>query len=116
LATLAGRPTTFDISGDYEEPVDKLCERDLIRLFQKVGFAEIHLQLHIDIGKTIALPWDTFIDTAPRPGAPTLRELFSSNFSDTEQRQFEDGLRAQVESGQLMERNTIAYLTARKPG
>jgi arsenite methyltransferase len=110
----AQMPSTLaEIKGN---PVTNFSERDLIVLIQKAGFAEIHLELHIDIGKTIAVPWDTFIDMAPRPGAPTLRELFSSHFSDIEQRQFEDGLRPQVESGQLTERNTIAYLTARKPG
>lgn len=99
-----------------KNPLTNFSERDLIRLFQKAGFEEIHLELHIDIATTSAIPWDTFIDTAPRPGAPTLRELFSSSFSDIEQRQFEGSLRAQVESGQLSERNTIAYLTARKSG
>jgi hypothetical protein len=81
---------------------------------QKAGFTEIHLELHIDIVKASPVPWDTFIDMAPRPGTPTLRELFSSHFSDIEKGQFEEGLRRQVELGQLVERNTIAYLTARK--
>jgi arsenite methyltransferase len=95
-------------------PLTNFSERDLIVLMQKAGFTEIHLELHIDIVKASPLPWDTFIDMAPRPGTPTLRELFSSHFSDIEQGQFEEGLRRQVELGQLVERNTIAYLTARK--
>lgn len=89
-------------------------ERDLIVLMQKAGFAEIHLELHIDIVAANPVPWETFIDIAPLPSTPTLRELFSSHFSDTEQRQFEEGLRTQVESGQISERHTIAYLTAKK--
>jgi arsenite methyltransferase len=105
--------TIAEIKGN---PLTNFSERDLIVLMQKAGFAEIHLELHIDIVKAIPVPWETFIDIAPLPGTPTLRELFSSHFSDIEQRQFEEGLRKQVESGQIMERSTIAYLTARKPG
>jgi len=90
-------------------------ERDLVVLFQRAGFPEVHLELHIDIRKSPAVPWDTFIDTAPRPGAPTLREIFAAEFSDAERRQFEEGLRPLVESGQHMERDAIAYLTAVKP-
>ena len=83
-------------------------------LFQKAGFTEIHLELHIDIRKAAPVPWDTFIDTAPRPDAPTLREIFASRLSDGEQRQFEEYLRPMVESGRHTERDAIAYLTAVK--
>ena len=102
------------IAAIKRNPLTNFSERDLIVLMQKAGFTEIHLELHIDIVKASPVPWDTFIDMAPRPGTPTLRELFSSHFSDIEQGQFEEGLRRQVELGQLVERNTIAYLTARK--
>jgi len=96
-------------------PLTNFSERDLIVLFQKAGFTEIHLELHIDIRKAAPLSWITFIDRAPRPDTPTLREIFSSHFSPTEQCQLEEALRAHVESGQLTERVTTAYLTARKP-
>jgi SAM-dependent methyltransferase len=91
-------------------------ERDLIAIFQKAGFIEIHLELHIDIRRQAGMPWDTFIDIAPRPGAPTLRELFALHLSGMELRQLEQGLRPLVESGQHTTRDTIAYLTAYKPG
>jgi ubiquinone/menaquinone biosynthesis C-methylase UbiE len=97
-----------------ENALTNFSERDLIVLVGNAGFREIHLELHIDIVKAIPVPWDTFIDIAPRPGTPTLRELFSSHFSAIEQSQFEGGLRRQVESGERTERSTIAYLTARK--
>ncbi len=96
-------------------PLTNFSERDLVVLFQRAGFPEVHLELHIDVRKSTAVPWDTFIDTAPRPGAPTLREIFAAEFSDAERRQFEEGLRPLVESGQHMERDAIAYLTAVKP-
>jgi ubiquinone/menaquinone biosynthesis C-methylase UbiE len=104
--------TLAEIQGN---PLTNFSERDLIVLFQKAGFPEVHLELHIDIRKTPATPWDTFIDTAPRPGAPSLRETFAALFSDAERRQFEEGLRPLVESGRHTERDAIAYLTAVKP-
>ena len=97
-------------------PLTNFSERDLIRLFQKAGFNEIHLELHIDIRKHAAVAWDTFIDIAPRPGTPAFREIFASSFSAEERRQFEESLRPLVESGDYMTRDTIAYLTADKPG
>jgi ubiquinone/menaquinone biosynthesis C-methylase UbiE len=96
-------------------PLTNFSERELIAIFQKAGFSEIHLEMHIDIRKAAAVSWDTYIDTAPRPGAPTLREVMTFRFSGSEQRQFEEGLRPLVESGRNLERDTIVYLTAIKP-
>jgi arsenite methyltransferase len=104
--------TMAEIQGN---PLTNFNERDLIVLFQNAGFSEIHLELHIDVRKGPAVPWDTFIDKAPRPGAPTLRELFASHLNATERNQLEKGLRPLVESGQHTEREAIAYLTAAKP-
>jgi SAM-dependent methyltransferase len=96
-------------------PLTNFSERELITIFEKAGFPEVHLELHIDVRKAAAVPWDTYIDIAPRPGAPTLREAMTSHLSEPEQRQFEEGLRPLVESGRNTERDTIAYLTAVKP-
>ena len=63
----------------------------------------------------LAVSWDMFIDMAPRPGTPTLREAMASHLSDTKRRQFEEGLWPLVESGPNVERDTLAYLTAVKP-
>jgi arsenite methyltransferase len=96
-------------------PITNFSERELITIFEKAGFPEVHLELHIDVRKAANLPWDTYIDIAPRPSAPTLREVMASHLSESEQRQFEEGLRPLVESGRNTERDTIAYLTAVKP-
>ena len=96
-------------------PLTNFSERDLIALFQDAGFTGIHLELHIDIRKGPAVPWDTFIDKAPRPGVPALREIFAARLSALERRQLEEWLRPLVESGRHTEREAIAYLTAVKP-
>ena len=95
-------------------PLTNFTERDLVTLFQKAGFSEIHLELHIDIRKQAAMPWDTFIDMAPRPGAPTLREILAAQLSGPQQLELEKGYRPMVETGQLTTRDTTAYLTAVK--
>jgi ubiquinone/menaquinone biosynthesis C-methylase UbiE len=93
-------------------PLTNFSEWDLVRLFQDVGFSGIHLELHIDVRKTPAMPWDTFINLAPHPLAPTLREILKTRFSAEEARQLESVLRPSVESGREIERNAVAYLTA----
>jgi arsenite methyltransferase len=93
-------------------PLTNFTERDLIAIFQKAGFIDIHLELHIDIRREAAMPWDTFIDIAPRPGAPTLREIFATHLTGQEQLELEKGIRPMVETGQLATRDTMAYLTA----
>jgi ubiquinone/menaquinone biosynthesis C-methylase UbiE len=96
-------------------PLTSFSERDLIALFQKAGFVEFHLELHIDIRQEGSMSWDTFIDIAPRPGTPTLREIFPSHLSAAEQLELEKGIRPMVEEGRLSTRSTMAYLTASKP-
>jgi arsenite methyltransferase len=86
-------------------PFTNFSEKDLIVWFQRVGFTDIHLELHIDICKSQPLQWDTFIDTASHPGAPTLREIFQAQFNEAERNEFEEAMRPSVESGQRIERS-----------
>jgi arsenite methyltransferase len=99
----------------FADPLTNFTERDLVALCQQAGFGEIHLELHIDVRKSATTSWDTFIDIAPRPNTPSLREILATRFNSEEQRQFEAELRPRVEAGQMFERDAIAYLTAVKP-
>lgn len=96
-------------------PLTNFTERDLVRLFQRAGFVEIHMELHIDARKAEAMAWNTFIDIAPMPGTPTLREVLADHLSEAERKLFEAGLRPVIESGDHTSQQAIAYLTARKP-
>jgi ubiquinone/menaquinone biosynthesis C-methylase UbiE len=96
-------------------PLTNFSERELIHMFELAGFPEVHLELHIDVRKPAPVPWDTFIDIAPRPGAPTLREVMASHLNAGEQRQLEAALRPAAEAGRNTVRDVIAYLTAVKP-
>jgi ubiquinone/menaquinone biosynthesis C-methylase UbiE len=96
-------------------PLTNFSERDLIAIIERAGFLHPHLELHIDIQKSIPMSWDTFLDSAHHPTAPTVQEILASQFTEKERHRFEEGLRPVVESGQILNRDVIAYLTAVKP-
>ena len=119
LARLMQRCRAAQLPSTMQEiqsnPLTNFTERDLIILFQLVGFTDIHMELHIDVRKGAAVPWNTFIDIAPRPGVPTLREVFAAHLNEAERQQVEQNLRPLVERGLHSERDVVAYLTAVKP-
>ena len=96
-------------------PLTNFSEWDLVGLFQDCGFSQIHLELHIDVRRTPAMPWSTFIEISPHPLAPSLREILAADFTPEEAKRFEAVLRPSVESGGESERDAIAYLTAVSP-
>jgi|GEM_PF-6304989 len=84
--------------------------------FEKVGFVETHLELNLDTRKAPSLPWKSFLDTAiilpRRPYAKFWRRVLR----EPERSHFEAALRPTVETGRLVYRDTIAYLSTVKPG
>jgi arsenite methyltransferase len=97
-------------------PLTNFSEHDLVTLFERAGFGDIHLEFHIDTRRLAAQSWDTILDAAPRPNTPTLREVLASRFTEDERRYFESVVRPQAESGQTFYRDNMAYLTAIKRG
>ncbi|WP_221312963.1 class I SAM-dependent methyltransferase [Granulicella aggregans] len=95
-------------------PLTNFSERDLVQLFRDAGFANVHMELHMDVKSGPAMPWSTFIEIAPQPGVPCLREIFEHHFTAAEVALLESGMRADVESGRLTGQNTNVYLTAEK--
>ncbi len=98
-----------------KNPLTNFSERDLLSIFQNAGFVELHLELHIDVMKQAPIAWDTYLDIAPRPDTPTLREVFAERLTDAEQRYVEKQVRPLVESGRHKTREATAYLTGFKP-
>ena len=98
-----------------ESPIASFTERDLVRLARDAGFGDVHLELHIDERTSSITSWDVFINTSPHPLAPPLQEIMAAQFSPTERLLFERVLRPQVESGQAVESDSIAYMTAVRP-
>jgi len=97
-----------------KNPLTNFSEHDLVTIFETAGFADVHLEMHIDVRKLAAESWDKILDASPRPNTPTLREVLATRFSAEERRHFESRLRPLAESGQTFYRDTMTYLTAVK--
>lgn len=93
-------------------PMTNFSERDLVRFAQENGFADIHMELHIDVRPFQVSSWEVFIASAPHPLAPTLEFILSNHFTSTERNQFEIVLRPLIEAGGLSVDDRVAYLTA----
>lgn len=118
-ATLLQRCRALQLPSNLDDiranPLTNFSERDLLQIFRTAGFVDLHLELHIDVKSGPPMPWSTYIDIAPRPGAMSLREIFIQHFSLSETALFEAGLRPDVESGSFTHQTITAYLTAKKP-
>ncbi len=96
-------------------PIANYSERDLIDLVMNAGFADTHLELHIDVVTSNISSWDVFIGISPHPWAPSLSVILEERFTAEERQFFEQVLRPIVESSQSVSMERIAYLTASKP-
>lgn len=96
-------------------PIANYCERDLVRFVQASGFAEIHLELHIDVVPFIATSWETFLGSAPHPWAPPLSVILAEQFTSDEREIFEQVVRRTIEAPDAVTIERMAYLTAKKP-
>jgi len=105
-------PSTLE--GIRSNPYTNYTERDLVQIFRKAGFVKIHMEFHMDVKAGPPMPWSTFIDIAPRPGTPALREIFGQHFSTSDILLFEKGMRNAVEEGTLTHETRDFYLTAEK--
>src|SRR5580692_8205771 len=90
-------------------------ERDLLNFVRASGFADIHLQLHIDVAPSLITSWEIFLDSSPHPWAPPLRSVLAQQFSAEERDFFEKMVRPTVESGKNLTTDRVAYLHAMKP-
>lgn len=99
-----------------QAPITSYTERDLFRFAMETGFAEIHLELHIDLLPVTNASWEVFIGSSPHPLAPPLKAILAQRFTPEERRIFEKVLRPTVEAGKSPTIDRMAYLTAVKPG
>lgn len=96
-------------------PIANYSERDLVRFAREAGFADLHLELHIDMLPSISRSWETFIHTSPHPLAPPLSLIMAEQFTAEERELFEHTMRPVIEDPRAMTTDRMAYLTARKP-
>jgi arsenite methyltransferase len=96
-------------------PIVNYSERDLVNFIKAAGFAEIHLQLHIDVMPSPVKSWKVFLGTSPHPWAPSLDVILAERFSADERQFFESIVRPLVESGRNITTDRAAYVQAVKP-
>jgi arsenite methyltransferase len=98
-----------------KSPIVNYSERDLLNLVRGAGFAEIHLQLHIDVAPSLITSWDVFLGSSPHPWAPALKQILAQQFTFEERQFFEQMVRPTVESGKNVTTDRAMYLQAQRP-
>ena len=96
-------------------PIANFSERTLFDMSRACGFAQIHLELHIDLCVSKITSWQVLLGASPHPWAPPLRDILAEQFTQQEQELFEQVLRPLVESGQATTIIRTAFLSAMKP-
>lgn len=99
------------------EPMIDFDERDLFDLAERAGFAEVRVELHLELNPepmSHIRDWQVFLDSSPNPLAPTFGEALERALDSREQRDVAEKLRPQVERGEGTTRFARAFLLARK--
>ena len=102
-----------------DNPMLDFDERDLVTMAEQAGFNEVHLELRIEVVPLRQMTgaihdWNTMLNTAPNPLAPTLYEALEQALTPDEVGALTDYLRPKVEAQAGMLRQAIAYLWAVK--
>ena len=96
------------------DPMLDFDDRDLVRLAEQAGFADVQLELRVTVRtERAAAPWDRFLRQSGNPNLPPLAQMLQSALSPAELAAFTAHLRPLVETGNGEERQAVAYLTAR---
>jgi ubiquinone/menaquinone biosynthesis C-methylase UbiE len=101
------QPTDTDPMVDFDE-------RDLIACAEKAGFAQIGLELQVEIKPPDRDNWEDALHTAGNPKIPTLEEAMQQVLTPDEMAAFIHHLRPLVESRQGLSRRARAYMWAVK--
>ncbi len=96
------------------DPMLNFDERDLFSLAEAAGFSEIDLEMKLELRPLPERLWDSFLNGAPNPKAPSLAEVMTDVLTDNETEQLISCLRPQVEEGKGTMRRALAYLCATK--
>ncbi|HUA07019.1 MAG TPA: methyltransferase domain-containing protein [Solirubrobacteraceae bacterium] len=101
----------------YREAMMGFDDRDLLRFAEEAGFETVHVECHLDIDRGSLMESvnrDVFLDTAPNPNAPTLREAISAALTADEQRRFVAELGRALAENDSVRRMAGAYMLAAK--
>lgn len=95
-------------------PMLDFDDRDLVRLAEQAGFADVRLELRVTVTSSRSrVPWDRFLRSSPNPNVPPIGELLAHALTPAELAAFAAHLRPLVEGGRGEHRLALAQLTAR---
>jgi hypothetical protein len=89
---------------------------EYLHMCEDVGFADTHIELHIDSAPPLAARIETMLNMSPNPIWPTASEQMEKLFTAEEREQFIDHMRPLVESGKGIARLSNVFIWAFKAG
>ena len=95
-------------------PLTNYTERDLVHLAKASGFAEIHMEFHIDLLPFSISSWEVVLGSSPHPWAKPLGVILDEQFTAEERQILEQALRQLITAPNSVAVERIAYLTATK--
>lgn len=100
-----------------DDPMLNFDQEDLVTFAQEAGFADVRLDLQVEEdAATAPMRWETWLQTAPNPTAPSYAEVIYNALLPDEVERFISHLRPLVERGEREPiRFAVAYLAAQKP-
>lgn len=96
------------------DPMLDFDERDLLRWVEQAGFAEIHLELQIEIAPLAPTAWEIWMNRSGNPKIPTQAEAMRQTLTPNEVEEFTTYLRPLVERGKGIGRRALIYLWAQR--
>jgi SAM-dependent methyltransferase len=79
---------------------------------ERAGFAEVRLELRIEVKPQAPRSWESFLRIAPNPKVPSLGDAIEDALEPDERDTLISRLRPLVEQGNGRRRSAVAYLTA----
>jgi ubiquinone/menaquinone biosynthesis C-methylase UbiE len=98
------------------DPMMNFDERDLLRLAEEAGFAEVYLALRARITRLPPRTWDEVVGTPGNPRIPSVEEAMREVLSEAERERLVVHLRPLVEAGGGRGRQAGALMWAIKGG
>lgn len=97
------------------DPMLDFDERTLVRFAEDAGFERVKLEAHAEVDRPLQFPsFEVYLDIAPNPNAPSLRQAIEQTLSTAETCQFVNHLGPLVEQQCGIRRQAICYLQTHK--
>jgi SAM-dependent methyltransferase len=97
------------------DPMMNFTEKDLVRHAEAAGFAEVHVDLRVDLEPgSWVVDWERLLNFSPNPNAHSVGEVIRGALTDDEAARLERHVRPLVDAGKGIVRSAFAYLVAVK--